>query len=304
MTTLPVTIGDAELVGTFVHDTPEWHAARAAVIGSSDIASILGLSSFKSAYTLWHEKAGLIEPTRPDVKWQRKLDYGHYMEPFVAAQFVNAYAAETETNLSLGVTGSWRNIERPWQGANPDRLVFPAKVKGRASRAFSVAELKTFPMVDVWPSPGYVAQLRWQLDVFGFTRGFLVGYANMSGDLLWEEIEVDPFEADSVRARALAFANSITEGTPPDIDGSADTYATIRRLNPSITPKVEADIPADIAEAYLAARDNAKAAESEVTKWKGHLLAHMGTAQYALYDGRKIASRVAVRDGVPYLKEA
>lgn len=297
------TLGNAEYAGTFEQGSPEWHGFRAEVIGSSDIASILGLSSFKSAYTLWHEKAGLIEPKAVDERTQNKFDYGHFMEPFVAREFM-----KSNPEYLLQETGSWRSTVHPWMGCNPDRLVHLSADHGEIPTANAVVELKTFPSLADWadgPAPGYVAQLKWQLDVFGFPRGWVAGYANLSGDYVQYEFELDPFEADAVRAKARAFADSITEGSAPDIDGSESTYQTLRRLNPSIPdPKAEAVIPDDIAEQYLEAANNAKASESELLKWKGHLLAFMGTAKFAVYDGKKIASRVAVKDNPAYLKEA
>lgn len=298
----PRTLGAAEYVGTFKQGSREWHEARAAGIGSSDIAPILGLSS-KSAFTLWHEKAGLIDPVQPDEKLQRKFDYGHHMEPFVARIFQGKHP-----ELFVQETGSWRNRERPWQLSNPDRLVFLADTPADALAAHSVVELKTFPSLADWdygPPPGYVAQLKWQLDTFGFRHGWVAGYANLSGDFVEYGFELDPFEADATRAQALAFAESITEGVPPEIDGSEGTYQTLRRLNPSIPdPKAEVVVPDEIAEQYLDAIRSAKASESELLKWKGHLLAHMGTAKWAIYEGKRIASRVAIKDNPAYLKEA
>lgn len=315
------TLGAAEYVGAFKQDSEEWHQARAAGIGSSDIASILGLSSFKSAFTLWHEKVGLIQPATPDERWQRKLAYGHHMEPFVAGLFQKKHP-----ELFVQETGSWRNRERPWQLANPDRLVFLDHSPADEPVAHSVVELKTFPTLSDWedgPTPGYLAQLKWQLDVFGYRTGWIAGYANMSGDYVDHEVELDPFEADAVRAKAHLFWLSVEEAQllleevndaesvrdvlqelAPDIDGSEGTYQTLRRLNPSLNRGEEAVIPEEIADEYLEACANYKWHEADLNKWKGHLLAHMGTAQYAVFGGKKIASRVAVRDGVPYLKEA
>lgn len=304
------TLLDAELVGVFEHDTPEWHEARAGLIGSSDVASILGVG-FKSAFTLWHEKAGLVVPVEPDERLKRKFAYGHHMEPFVAAIWQEKHF---ETWVQKKNAGTWRSVKHPWQGCNPDRLAF-STYDGYGLK--TLIELKTFPSLTDWqdgPPAGYVAQLEWQLDTFGMYWsprfpgmdyiGWLAGYANMSGDYVEYPIKLDPFKAEATRARVKAFADSITDGEPPEIDGSEGTYETIRRLNPSLNYKEEREIPHDIAENYLEAQAGLKAATSESNKWKGHLLAHMGTAQYATYDGRKIASRVAQKDSVPYLKEA
>lgn len=283
--------GEAVLVGTWPHDTPEWHAFRANVIGSSDVATVLGLG-YKSAYTLWHEKRGLVEPEQPDARLRRKWAYGHHMEPFVASIF-----EETHPDLALAVTGSWTHKARTWQGCNPDRLVLDG---GEAS---SVLELKTFPSLADWqdgPPPGYVAQLLWQVDTFGFAGGWLAGYANLSGDYLEYYYEANPFAAAATREAVKSFFDA---EVPPEIDGSNSTYQTIRRLNPSLVRGSETVIPDDIAQAYLEATQGYKAADSNLTKWKGHLLAHMGTAQYGTWQDKKIVSRVAVKDGVPYLKE-
>jgi len=298
----PVTIGAAEYVGTFPHNTLSWYAARAELIGGSDIAAILGLSPYKSAFTLWHEKAGLITPAEPDERQRRKLAYGHHMEPFIAGIF-----HEGHPELSIQETGTWRNAGRRWQGCNPDRLLALADSPADTITPHALLEIKTFPSLADWEDglpPHIHAQVCWQLDTFGFRRGWVAGYANMSGDYVEHEVDVDPFRADAVRAKALAFADSIADGLPPEIDGSEGTYQTLRRLNPSLDRGSEAEITPDIAEQYLEATKYAKWAESDLNKWKGHLLAHMGTAQYAVYDGKKIASRVAVKDSVPYLKEA
>lgn len=293
-------IGEAEYLGNFRQDSPEWHEARLAHIGSSDVASILGVG-YKSAFTLWHEKAGLVEPSKPDARLKRKFAYGHHMEPFVSGLF-----SEAHPELHLQETGTWRHRDREWQGCNPDRLV-STDTDTDTLQPFACVELKTFPSLADWadgPPPGYRAQLLWQVDTFGFRKGWLAGYANLSGDFVEYEFELDPFEADAVRAKVLAFANSITLGEPPEIDGSEGTYQTLRRLNPSLTRGQEVLIEPGVAENYRAALRGFKEADADLNKWKGHLLAHMGTAQYAFHDGKKIASRVAVKDSVPFLKEA
>lgn len=293
-----VKIGHAELVGTFRQDSPEWHEARAQVIGGSDIAPILGLSSYKSAFTLWQEKFKGLPQAPRDPKAQRKLDYGHHMEPFVADLF-----RANHPELDVHMTGSWRNVDRSWQGCNPDRLVTFTDRPVEDSHALVQIKTANFPTdwEDGIPAD-YLAQVRWELDTFGFPRGWLIVYFNVSGDYMEYEVEADPYDAEAARMQALQFFNA---EAPPEIDGSDSTFQTLRRLNPSITPKLEVTVEARVAQMYLDARAALKDMDQQLLKWKGHLLAHMGTAQYALdpFDGRRIASRVAVKDGVPYLKE-
>lgn len=288
--------GTAVLLGQFEQDSPEWHEARASFIGGSDIASVLGLSDWKSGFTLWHEKNGMEPAKRTDAE-QRKLDYGHHMEPFIADLF-----AKDHPEFMVKTTGTWVHKDRAWQGCNPDRLLVT-----REDGVKSLLQIKTANFATDWedgPNPGYEAQVRWEMDTFGFDTGYLAVYFNVGGDYREYEIKADPFQADAARERARIFAESLTEGEPPEIDGLESTYQTLRRLNPSIDRGREVEIALEVATGYLYASKVIKEMAKEETKWKGHLLAHMGTAQYATYNGKRLASRVAVKDGVPYLKEA
>jgi hypothetical protein len=294
-------LGDAELVGVFEDGSPEWHEQRGSGIGSSDIGVILGLSGWKSALTLHYEKRGLIEPAPVSPEQQELFDYGHYMEPFIGERFA---ARHPELVVSDDGGGSWRNVDRLWQLSNPDALVRPSGSTGWDG----VLEKKTAKFKTDWDENGvpplYDAQIRWQMDTFGFRYGWIACWFAVGGYAEYF-IEADDFLADVHRNAAIEFNRGVDEGIEPEIDGSVSTYMTLRRLNPSIPdPKAEVLIPQEIAEQYLAACENFKNHESELLKWKGHMLAHMGTAKYAFHNGQKIASRVAVRDGVPYLKEA
>lgn len=293
-------MGRAELIGVFEDGSPEWHAARREHIGASDVPIILGLSTYKSAFTLWHEKAGLIEPAPVSEEQQRKRDYGHYMEPYVAGLFE---AAHPELGGLVG-TGTWRNRERPWQGCNPDRLLYADP----ADTTFtSLVQLKTANFLTDWEQevpPAYMAQVKWELDTFGFDHGWLAAYFNVSGHYRDYRIDLDPFEADATRQRIRAFAESITDGDAPDIDESADTYATVRRLNPSLDRGKEVVIDEEVGYKYLTAVSAAKYSEGQLNKWRGHMLAHMGTAQYAaMPNGKRIAVRIAKGDNPPYIQE-
>lgn len=284
-------LGTAELVGVFEDGTPEWHEQRASGIGSSDIGVILGLSGWKSALTLHYEKRGLIDPAPVSPEQQELFDYGHYMEPFIAEKF----AARHEI-LQPKVTGSWRNVDRPWQICNPDRLI-----------PEGVLELKTAKFKADWDENGvppiYDAQVRWQMDTFGFRYGWIACWFAVGGygEYL---IEADDFIADVNRDAAIEFNRGVDEGIEPEIDGSLSTYTTLRQLNPSITPKLEVTVPEFIGQQYLDACAALTAAEAEELRTKGHLLAHAGTAQYILHQGQKIARRQAKGAGVPYIVKA
>jgi putative phage-type endonuclease len=282
----------ATLVGVFEDGSPEWHEQRGQVIGSSDMGIILGLSTNKSARTLYHEKRGELKPEEPSPELQELYDYGHFMEPFIAERFRLRHPELPAPEK----TGSWIRTDTPWMGCNPDRLIGDEPL-----------ELKTLQSKADWDEFGvpalYEVQLRHQMWVLGARRGVIAGWAARGGYGEWW-FEADDFVAEVQLQAARNFTRMVDDGTPPEIDGSESTYRTLRRLNPSITPKQEVVVPEDIGEQYLAAMAGSAAAEREALRMKGHLLAHAGTAQYIFHGARKIARRQAKGDGVPYLVEA
>jgi phage RecT family recombinase len=154
-----------ELIAQHVPLSPEWHATRTLGLGGSEIAAVLGLSKYESAFSLWHRKAGGIIPEsdNPAMEWGRRL------EGVVAAKF-----AENHPDLALVNTpGTYRNRERTWQIANPDGVLFDD------DRPFPLApvaiyEGKTARYDYEWGTPGtdeipvpYLVQVRWYMDVFG-----------------------------------------------------------------------------------------------------------------------------------------
>lgn len=66
-------------------ETSAWHEFRAKGIGSSDIASILGISPWKSAHQLWKEKTGIEKAV--DISNQYQVQRGVVNEPRARAIF-------------------------------------------------------------------------------------------------------------------------------------------------------------------------------------------------------------------------
>jgi len=88
----------ADLLGVFEPDSEEWHNARRGITGS-DIGAILGVSPFKSTYTLWAEKRGLIsDRIEPSIA----MRMGTLFEPAIRQLF-----AEQHPEVEVFETGTW-----------------------------------------------------------------------------------------------------------------------------------------------------------------------------------------------------
>lgn len=281
----------AELVGSFDSGSAEWHAVRATGIGGSDIASILGLNPWESAFSLWHRKAGLVQ----DKPVTREMNWGHYHEDTIARWY-----RDTHPGARLRRTGTWRNRERRYQLANPDRLM-----SGRR-----VLEIKTDRMADGWGPTGtdeipvyYRAQVIWYLDTLGWDVAHLAVLIGGS-DPREYVIEWTDVEAAVMREAAEHFWTSLALGHRPPLDGHDATYRAVRDLNPDID-RSEVEVPVDLAQRYLMACEAEKVATTTKRAAVTELLDRMGTARRAVCEGQRIAIRVPGRlGGLPSLRPA
>ena len=111
-------------VGRFIPGSPEWTEARRTRLGGSEIAAVLGLSPWTSPFTLWHVKAGSVEP-EPGNRW---TEWGHRLEPVVAAKFLDEHPEMTPEHLAQGVTYEHDDRRRqPARDGGPPVLVSTRK---------------------------------------------------------------------------------------------------------------------------------------------------------------------------------
>src|SRR5690349_8970231 len=103
----------------------QWLKERQHSIGSSDAAAVLGLHPFKSAYALWAEKSGLVQP---DPYPREAAQWGQIIEPIIAAQY------EKRTGRALVDYGRFclqRNPQYPFAHATMDREIVAFNTRGR-----------------------------------------------------------------------------------------------------------------------------------------------------------------------------
>jgi len=279
----------ADLIGTHASNSSAWHDLRATGIGGSDIAAILGLSPWQSQFSLWHRKNGMVTsaPAKPEMLW------GHYHEDTIARWY-----RDTHPDVRVSRTGTWRNRHRPWQLANPDRLL-----TGK-----HILEIKTDRSGDGWGQPGtdeipvhYRAQVLWYLDCLGWDTARVAVLIGLSDARVYT-IPWTEAETTIMRDAAEKFWRSLETGTPPPLDGSDSTYRAMRELHPHIAD-AEIEIPAVLRDYYRAALASEKDAAETKQLAAAELLDYMGTARRAVCEGESVAVRVAgPRGGTPSLR--
>ena len=84
-------------MATFCTEHPNresWLRWRKNGVGASEVSVVLGINTYKSAYTLWAEKTGRIEPEEPGLA----AAVGVAIEPMIAG----LYAPQEQLELFLG----------------------------------------------------------------------------------------------------------------------------------------------------------------------------------------------------------
>jgi putative phage-type endonuclease len=275
-------LGFAKYLGTFEPGSPEWHNARKG-IGGSDIASVMDKNPWKSCYTLFCEKTGLIdsniEPSMP-------MKLGTAFEPVIRQLFQEA----NSDWLTVHETGTWASVEDPRSVANVDGIIEWKNGK------LSVLEIKfTRQYWDELPEH-YNLQVQHYLSVLGLDSAMVVAVAG--GD--WKEFEVvrDDSLIQTMKTRLRAFYGFLDSKTAPDYDGSDSTYETVRELSEGIE---EGELELGSLYSHLLQ------AKLEFDQWdkqfkahKSAVLAFMNGTKYGLFQGEKVIALQA-RNGKPFI---
>lgn len=285
------------LIGHLTPGTAAWeHARTGLTITATEIAAVVGLSPWMSRFTLWHKKSGLnVAP----FEMTSSIEWGSRLEDAVAGKWQDEHPGQL-----AAPAGTWRNREREWQRATPDRLIYP-QPEGEfetPDQASGLLEVKTSPFGDDWGPSGsdgvpvwYRCQVLWQMDTLGLRRTEIA--VLISGhDYREYTVEYDEGEAKLLRDAAVQFLDEVRDGVRPPIDGADDTYRTIR-VQPDGFEDVDVEIPLEDAARYELAQEASKAAATELTAAKGIVLDHIGTGRRAVANGRRIAYRIANPNG-------
>lgn len=266
---------------------------RTQFLGSSDVASVLNISPWKSQHRLYLEKIGAVvdEPT-PEKK--RIFARGKRWEPVVVDMLVDELEDRGHDVLVIGRNLRFSDPEHPFMQAEIDLLL---QLDGEVVNG----EMKTVHpfAAKEWGEPGsddiplhYAAQSMHGLMVTGrrwFSRRLCIVAALIGvDDLRIHQIERDDETIAAMRARELEFWRRVQERDPPDPSTAAD----IRWLYGKDAGEVmDADdelltLCRDLQSAKAIEKQAAKSIESLETRLK---LA-MGNAAILQHEGRTLAT--------------
>lgn len=282
--------------------TPE----HTAMITASKVPAILGISRFKSQYTVWHEMAGLVDPEPLD---EDRMAWGHIAEASLAGWWLHKHpGAKLNPRRNGTFEIAYTSDELPFPNiATLDRRAYlPTAPR---DQRFHIVENKTAMTLDDWGHPGeedsvpadYYAQVMFQMGVSGIHRASAVVLGPFGLPEI-HDIVFNQAEFDAIVDKLVDWQASLEMGLAPTLDSSVSTYETVRGLHPDIDPKGEVQITLEDAVSYLdtaVGEDDAKAAHRDA---KIQVMQRMGDAKYLKCGDVKIAHREARGDKPPFVK--
>ena len=195
----------------------EWLEIRKQGIGSSEVATIVGLNPWETPYQLWRRKLGLD----PEKETSFAMKAGHYLEDAVSLFWQD----ETGQQVIKSSAGDWliRDNERHYLQVSPDRTYW---LKGMAKNNDNkgILEIKTTQKsIDEEDIPKHwFVQLQYQLGVAGYRCGSLAwliqgrtfGYKDLDfvPDFYdWLVEEVDKFWLDNIQGKQEPTAANVQD---------------------------------------------------------------------------------------------
>lgn len=182
-------------------------------IGGSDIASIMGLSRWKSALHLWAEKTGKVNP--PDLSDNEAVELGIELEDFVAKKF------EKKTGMKVR--------RSPHKYIHKDNPVFRCQVDRLIQGTDELLEVKTASAWKVKEWEGeeipqeYILQVMWQMGITGRSVGHIAVLIG-GQKFVYKCIKFDKELFDEMIKKATIFWACVKNNTPPTAVGMDNDF--------------------------------------------------------------------------------
>jgi putative phage-type endonuclease len=246
----------------------QWLEERRKGIGASDVAAIMGISPWKTAFQVYQEK-------RKEAKdWQgsEATDWGSRMEPAIRQW----YSDQTGRSVRL-----------------PDKVMFSTQYPFMLATldGFTddgrIVEIKTARSSHGWGEPGtneipdyYALQVQHQMIITGFKVAD-VPVSIAGGSPVLYEVPEDPTIQQMIIEACIEFWKRVTDGNPPEPVTFADAVARFGKA------KGSGDVPVTDSdrEAVMTLRDvrnQIKELEEKEEALKGQLIISIGDKGDAL----------------------
>lgn len=259
-------------------DREEWLTIRKDYIGGSDAGAVMGLSPYKSAYTLWAEKTGKI----PEFEGNLTTEVGSYLEEFIAKLFEKETGKKVRRKNRILV-----NDKYPFACADVDRVVVGenAIVEIKSTNSFpAMRKLKNGEYPEQWYCQG-----THYLGVGEYDRVYLAVLINCR-EFKWFILERNEDEIASLMSTEKDFHNLVQTDTAPTADCLQSTSDTLVALYPqSNTETVNLFSYENELEQYMVVSAQIKALERIKDEKANMVKAYLGEAGKGESDHYKVS---------------
>jgi putative phage-type endonuclease len=269
----------------------EWLSIRKNGIGSSEVASILGLNPFQYAYQLWLNKTG--KETNTEENFFMKA--GHYLEDAVS-QF---WQDETGKVVIKSSAGDWliQDEKRPWMQVSPDRTFWIKE----GSKEKGILECKTTQRsIDAEAIPmHWFCQVQYQLGVAGMRHGS-IAWLTAGREFGYKDIELDDTFFKYLTEAVDRFWNyNVKENHEPALTSVQDVVEKY----PTHTEGKQVEVSQDIYNNYcelVSYREQIKDLEAKKDECEERLKLAFGDAEALTYMGTPIATWKAPKPSLKF----
>lgn len=199
-------------------------------IGGSDVGTVLGLNPFKSAFELWCEKTGRIEPE--DISDREQIWWGVQEEGLVAKRFC------MKTGKRVKKSGfEFTCEEYPFLVAHVDRLLLKesAVLECKTTSSWNKFDYKNGEV-----PPSHFAQLMFYLHMTGLNTGYLA--TKRDNQFYINTVTKDHEFIEEMMDRLLDFWYKVENDIPPEIDDSESTARALTKMYGKDDPEKVVDL--------------------------------------------------------------
>lgn len=270
-------------------DRNEWLDYRRAGIGSSEIATIVGLNPYETPYQLWRRKIGLDEPKSETFA----MKAGHYLEDAVSQFWSDA----TGRQIIKASAGDWivRNDDKPFVQVSPDRTYWLDDNRNNDNKG--ILECKTTQRaIDADDLPKtWFCQVQYQLGGAEIQQGS-IAWLTAGREFGYQDLTLVPdFYAWLVEEAERFWVDNVMGGKEPDCANVQDVLIKYNRHTDS---KV-IEVGDEIMQAYNQLKD-VRAEINKLEEQKEALEAKLkmgfGDAEAISYGGNTLATWKAGKD--------
>lgn len=229
----------------------EWLNSRNQGIGGSDVATILGLNQYKSAFQLWLEKIGELPVKQAE---SEAAYWGTELEEVVAREFT------LRTNKKV----RWRNkvfehATYPFLRGTIDRDVVGerAVLECKTANAFLTKDW----LDDEIPA-AYICQVQHYINILNYDYAYIAVLIG-GQKFIWKRLDRDQELIDLLTKKCVEFWEvNVLQKIAPPVDGSEAANTFLKEYYHDIETK-ETTLSAEF-DSYIESRRKLKVAEKEV----------------------------------------